>query len=73
MTMSEYIEVEPLVPPFYGAIVKISFKGAEKILAVSQADFDRICNFLGTDDPADRDLMLWREPGSDRIRIAAVQ
>lgn len=70
--LSEYIEIEALEPPFFGTIRKIKFVQFDKILAISEADYDRVCNFLGG-DPVARQVVLEVSPDSHRIRISSVQ
>lgn len=72
--MTHWIEVEALQPPFVGEVRVIHFTSDDRKLAVTPADFDRICNFLGTPDITERILVMIQSPDNpNNIRIKAEQ
>jgi hypothetical protein len=64
-----YVDIEPLQPPFTQDHYTVEFQGDDRKLAVSRADFDRICKLLGTNNPQERMVELTACDDNHRIRV----
>jgi len=64
-----YIEIEPLQPPFPDDVVTIQFVDGAKTLAVSSADYARMCRLLGTNNITDRNVVLTACADQYHIRV----
>ena len=65
-----HVDVDPLQPPFTADHVVLHFKGKTYPLAVSLADYDRICDLLGS-RPEDRLVELSAMGEHIRIKLIA--
>ena len=73
MAKPKYVEVEPLAPPFQlPEVVSMIFKGQDKSLAVSMADYKQICELLGP-DPTEQEIVLSPSETSGLVRISPVE
>ena len=73
MAKPKYVEVEPLAPPFQlPEVVSLNFVGQDKALAVSKADYEQICELLGS-DPTGREIILSPSETSGLVRISPVE
>ena len=63
-----FVEVMPLQPPFPPKIYRIEFADYDKLLALSQADYERVKGLLG-DNMSGRHLILSACPDNVLLRI----
>ena len=63
-----FVEVMPLQPPFFGKIYRMEFEGLDKLLAISQGDFELVQRLLG-DNMSGRHVVLSACPDNVLVRI----